>query len=88
MDEETKSYLAAMEARLMARMNDSFERVTNRVDAVERDLRDLRTEHSATRELVSQLPGTLLTAMERPLLNRLANIEARVTGLERKQPKE
>ena len=50
MDEETKSYLAAMEARLMARMNDGFEHVANRVDAVERDLRDLRTEHAATRE--------------------------------------
>ena len=60
MDEETKSYLAAMEAH----MNDGFEHVANLVDAVERDLRDLRTEHSAPHELVSQLPGTLLTAIE------------------------
>jgi hypothetical protein len=52
MDEETESYLAAMEAR----MNDGFEHVANRVDTVERDLCDPRTEHAATRELVSHLP--------------------------------
>ena len=60
MDEETKSYLAAMEARLMARMNDGFEHVANRVDAVERDLRDLRTEHAATRELVKPASGHII----------------------------
>jgi hypothetical protein len=75
MDEDLKQYLEAMEARLMRRINDGIERVLT-------DVRDLRSEHAVTRATVLALPVTIVSALERPLLDRISGIEARVTKLE------
>jgi hypothetical protein len=78
MDEELKQHLEAMEARLMGRINGVMERLLE----VQGNLRDLRTEHSVTRDMVLKLPGTVLGALEQPLLRRIGAVEARVTKLE------
>ena len=82
MDEELKLHLEAMEARLMGQLNKQTERILDRLTRVENDVRDLRTEHSVTRDMVLKLPGTVLGALEQPLLRRISAVEARVTKLE------
>jgi hypothetical protein len=78
MDEEMKRHLEAMEGRLMARINDVLLRLVD----VRADVRNLRSEHSVTRDLVTALPATVLGAIEKPLLQRITDIETRVTKLE------
>jgi hypothetical protein len=56
--------LTEAEQRLTARMNNQFERVLNRLTAVEGDVHNLRSEHSVTRDLVMKLPATVLGAIE------------------------
>lgn len=80
-----------MEQRLMALINNGFERVLTRLDGLESDLRNLRDEHTHTREMLarmqvdlSTLPTALLTAMERTILTRIADTEVRLARLERK----
>jgi hypothetical protein len=71
MDEELRRYLEAMESRLMARMNDNQERVIERLANLERDFTNSK--------------GFLI---EDALIlgRRWADLEARITKLERKDP--
>jgi hypothetical protein len=82
MDEDLKQYLEAMEARLMLRFNTGTESILNRLTALEGEVRNLRSEHAVTRATVLALPVTIVSALERPLLDRISGIEARVTKLE------
>jgi hypothetical protein len=83
MDDETRAFLEAMEGRLMARMNDQHERLADRLTTLAGDVRNLRSEHGVTRDLVSALPATVLGAIEKPLLRRITSVEDRLTRLER-----
>jgi hypothetical protein len=67
MDEELGRYLAAMEARLMERLNNSEERILNRLTAMERDA--LNTKGFLLNDAVI-------------LGGRWFDLEARVTKLE------
>ena len=42
MDDETKAFLVAMEARLMARMNDQHERLINAMTSLRRDFQNTK----------------------------------------------
>ncbi len=42
MDDETKAFLVAMEARLMARMNDQHERLINAITSLRRDFQNTK----------------------------------------------
>lgn len=84
-----------MEHRLMALINNNTERLLTRFDTVELDLRNLRTEHAATRamvlanaEAIARLPVLIIGALEQAILPRLGNIETRLNKLERKPPPE
>ena len=68
MDEEMRRYLEAMEGCLMMRLNNSEERILNRLDALERDFTNTK----------GFLVGDSLTSGRRWL-----DLEARVTKLER-----
>lgn len=68
MDEEMRRYLEAMEGRLMMRLNNSEERILNRLDALERDFTNTK----------GFLVGDSLTSGRRWL-----DLEARVSKLER-----
>jgi hypothetical protein len=57
MDEELKQHLEAMESRLMGRINGSHESLLTAIREVRGDLRDLRDEHSVTRDMVLKLPA-------------------------------
>jgi hypothetical protein len=70
MDEELRQHLEAMESRLMGRINGVMKRLLEVETNLRGDLRDLRSEHDTTRELVSALPATVLKAIEQPLLRR------------------
>ncbi len=74
--------LQAMEARIIKQINDSTERILHRLSAVEGDVRNLRSEHSATREMVTRLPATVLAVMEQPMLARITELEKRVAKLD------
>jgi hypothetical protein len=67
LDEELRSYLVAMEGRLMARLNNSEERILNRLASVERDFMNTK----------NFLVGDALVSGGRWL-----DLEARVTKLE------
>ena len=67
MDEDLRRHLDAMEGRLMARINGALEQLSG----LRGDLRDLRSEHDVTRDLVTKLPATVLGAIEQPLLRRI-----------------
>lgn len=69
---------------LMRRVNDNHEAVLMQLDRLESDVRNLRTEHTTTRDSVLALPMTVLRVIEGPLLGRLTGVEERVTKLERK----
>ena len=69
MDEETKRFFDAMEARLTARLNDNSERILNRLASLERDLENTK----------SFLVGDALIGSRRWL-----DLDARVTKLESK----
>jgi hypothetical protein len=71
MDEELRGYLAAMEGRLMARFNNSEERILNRLASVERDFQNSK----------NFLIGDALVSGGRWL-----DLEARVTKLEDGKP--
>lgn len=79
-DDELKQQFAT----LLARINDSHEAVLDRMAAVETDLRNLRSENAATRRLLTDLPATVVGAMEDALLSRMADLEIRTDRLERK----
>jgi hypothetical protein len=78
MDDELKQYLLDM----MKQINDGNERVLNRLTRIEGEVRDLRSEHSVTRDMVLKLPGTVLGAIEAPLLKRIRTSEDRLDKLE------
>lgn len=80
MDDETRQAFA----ELRALMNDQHERVLDRMTAMESELRNFRSEHGVTREMVISLPGTVLRAIEQPLLQRITKIEGRLDDMERK----
>lgn len=82
MDEDLRQYLEAMEARLMGRINGNHETILSALRELRTDLRDLRTEHSVTRDMVLKLPGTVLGAIEQPLLRRIRGTEERLDKLE------
>ena len=71
MDEELRSYLDAMESRLMARLNNSEERILNRLASVERDF-------SNTKDFL--VSDALVSG------RRWLDLEARVTKLEDGKP--
>lgn len=50
------------------------------------EIRNLRSEHSVTRDLVAALPATVLTAIEKPFLRRLTDLENRISKIEDKAP--
>ena len=84
MDDELKAYLDDALKDLIGKINVGNERVLNRLTALEGEVRDLRSEHSVTRDLVAALPATVLRAVEKPFLSRLREIEDRVTKIEDK----
>ena len=49
MDEELRAYLEAMEGRLVGKLNVANERILDRLTEVEREVRNLRSEHPAMR---------------------------------------
>jgi hypothetical protein len=63
-------------------MNDQHERILNRLTRIEGEVRDLRSEHSVTRDMVIALPGTVLGAIEKALLKRIRTTEDRLDKLE------
>ena len=63
-------------------MNDLHERVLNRLTRIDGELRDLRSEHSVTRDMVIALPGVVLGAIEKALLQRMRTTEDRLDKLE------
>ena len=81
---ELREHLRASEDRLMGRLNQQTERILDRLTALEGDVRNLRTEHTTTRDSVLALPMTVLRVIEGPLLGRITEAEARITKLERK----
>jgi hypothetical protein len=81
MDDETRQAFAD----LMKLINDGNGRLMNRMSAMEGELRDLRTKHDGTRDLVMGLPAAVVKAVEEPMLRRLRDIEGRVTRLEEKK---
>ena len=85
MDEDLKAALAAMEERLMGRINGVMKRLLEVQTNLRGDLRDLRSEHDTTREMVSALPATVLKAIEQPLLRRIRATEERLDKLEGKE---
>ena len=82
MDEELKLHLDGMEARLLGQLNKQTERILDRLTKLEGEVRDLRTEHSVTRDIVLKLPGVVLGALEEPLLKRIRATEGRLDKLE------
>jgi len=60
MDDETRQPFAD----LMKLSNDGNERLMNRMSTMEGELRDLRTKHDGTRDLVMGLPAAVLKAVE------------------------
>ena len=78
--------IAKLREDLIGMINLGNERVLNRLTAIEGELRNLRSEHSVTRDLVTRLPATVLGAIEKPLLNRITDIEDRVSKIEDKAP--
>jgi hypothetical protein len=82
MDEELKRHLEAMESRLMGRINGNQEAMLDRFNRIEGSLRDLRSEHSVTRDMVIALPGVVLGAIEKALLQRMRTTEDRLDKLE------
>ena len=80
MDEETARAFDA----LMRRINDNHEAVLTQLRQLESDVRNLRTEHTTTRNSVLALPMTVLQAIEGPLLRRITDTEDRIAKLERK----
>ena len=54
----------------------------NRLTRIEGEVRDLRSEHSVTRDMVLKLPGTVLGAIEKALLQRMRTTEERLDKLE------
>lgn len=71
MNEDTRKFLAEMEARLMARINNQFERLLNEVTALRADFQHTK--------------GFLLE--DAIVMGRRAlNIEDRLTQLEKKNP--
>jgi hypothetical protein len=66
----------------MKQINDGNERILNRLTRIEGEVRDLRSEHSVTRDMVLKLPGTVLGAIEAPLLKRIRTTEDRLDKLE------
>ena len=82
MDEELKQHLEAMEARLMGRINGNQESLLTAMRELRADLRNLRSEHDTTHELVSALPATVLKAIQQPLLRRITATEERLDKLE------
>jgi hypothetical protein len=59
-NDEERQYFDARFETLTKRINDQFERVLDRLTAVEGELRDLRSEHDVARRLVTALPATVL----------------------------
>ena len=63
-------------------MNDLHERVLNRLTRIDGELRDLRSEHSVTRDIVNALPSVVLGAIEKALLQRMRTTEDRLDKME------
>jgi hypothetical protein len=63
-DQRLTARLMAAEQMLTAQMDKQFERVLNRLSAIESELYNLRTEHTVTRDLLTKLPATLHRAIE------------------------
>jgi hypothetical protein len=61
MDEELKAYLDGM----MRRINDGNERLLTQIAELRADVRNLRSEHDVTRQVVTVLPATVLGAIEK-----------------------
>ena len=60
---------------LMKRVNDNHEMTLT-------DLRNLRTVVETTQEFVTRAPSLIVQALQKPLIDRLVNVEARVKKLE------
>jgi hypothetical protein len=71
---------------LIGMINVGNENIFNRLTAVEGEIRNLRSEHSVTRDLVAALPATVLGAIEKPFLRRLTDLENRISKIEDKAP--
>jgi hypothetical protein len=97
MDDELRTYLDAMKADLGARLDASNadligkinignERILDRLTTVEGEVRNLRTLAETTQEFVLKSPGLIVQSLQKPLLDRLAAVEARVKKLEGDDP--
>jgi hypothetical protein len=81
-DEPILAAIAQLGTDLLAKINAGNERLLDRLTKLEGEVRNLRSEHSVTRDLVAALPATVLGAIEKPLLRRLTDLEDRVSKLE------
>jgi hypothetical protein len=63
MDDDLRTYLEEMEARMLRRINDGNETILSRLNSLEGEVRNLRSEHEVTRTMVTALPATVLGAM-------------------------
>ena len=79
MDDETRAYLDAMEARLMGRMNDNQERALERMRGIEMSVSTLSVSVNALTE-IARNTNTLLSV----LTSSVVDIAGRVTRLESK----
>ncbi len=86
MDDETRAYLDALEASLMARMNDNQERLLERIRLNETAIEALTTAMggltAALADLVEIARGTKNTSASMTAL--LTNLDRRMTDLEKR----
>jgi hypothetical protein len=75
-DRRLTARLMEAEQTLTAQMDNQFERILNRLSAIESDLQNLRFEHNVTRDLLTKLPATLRRAIE----ERLGKLGGRERG--------
>jgi hypothetical protein len=83
MDEELKAYLAAMEERLVGRINDGNEPILNRLAGLEGEVRALGLKTDVAREISFRVPKLVVEALEAGLLPRLIGIEEALAAIRR-----
>jgi hypothetical protein len=84
MEARLTTLINANTERLLTLINNNMERTLARIDALGRDLANLRTEQGAMREFILGLPRLMLDSLERPLLARLSALEDEVRQLKRR----
>jgi hypothetical protein len=80
-DEELKGLIGSLRRDLVKQINDGNESVLNRLSAVEAEIQNLDTIARTTRNMILNVPKTMVEALEEGFLQRIARIEADVRKL-------